>query len=112
MLQLCTHILVNGETLPLNENIRAEIMSVNDEYARRALRVWHWRVAICRRVLVHMLLKASSGELTFLGLTAMMDPPRPEVERAIAVCHQAGIRIVMITGDYGLTAQSLAGASG
>ncbi len=38
----------------------------------------------------------------------MMDPPRPEVEQAIKVCRQAGIRIVMITGDYGLTAESLA----
>jgi Ca2+-transporting ATPase len=41
-------------------------------------------------------------------LMAMMDPPRPEVEEAIQTCRQAGIRIVMITGDYGLTAESLA----
>ena len=108
VLQLCTHILINGETLPLDENVRAEIMSVNDEYARRALRV----LALARRTL-----PSRSGiyisdnierELTFLGLMAMMDPPRPEVERAVAVCRQAGIRIVMITGDYGLTAESLA----
>ena len=46
--------------------------------------------------------------LTFLGLAAMMDPPRPEVARAIAAFRQAGIRMVMITGDYGLTAESLA----
>ncbi len=38
----------------------------------------------------------------------MMDPPRPEVERAIQTCRQAGIRIAMITGDYGLTAESIA----
>src|SRR6266545_5793507 len=47
-------------------------------------------------------------DLTFLGLMAMMDPPRPEVEKAIQTCRQAKIRIVMITGDYGLTAESLA----
>jgi magnesium-transporting ATPase (P-type) len=47
-------------------------------------------------------------ELTFLGLMAMMDPPRPEVARAMDTLHQAGIRMVMITGDYGLTAESLA----
>src|SRR6185369_9510321 len=47
-------------------------------------------------------------DLTFLGLQAMMDPHRPEVEAAIKTCRQAGIRIVMITGDYGLTAESLA----
>jgi len=108
VLQLCTHILTNGESVPLTEEVRSEIMSVNDEYARRALRV----LALARRAL-----PPRSGaytpenverELTFLGLMAMMDPPRPEVERAVAVCRQAGIRIVMITGDYGLTAESLA----
>jgi Ca2+-transporting ATPase len=47
-------------------------------------------------------------ELTFLGLMAMMDPPRPQVEKAVQTCREADIRIVMITGDYGLTAESLA----
>jgi Ca2+-transporting ATPase len=47
-------------------------------------------------------------DLTFLGLMAMMDPPRPQVEKAVQVCREANIRIVMITGDYGLTAESLA----
>ena len=47
-------------------------------------------------------------DLTFLGLVAMMDPPRPEVADAVSKCHHAGIRIIMITGDYGLTAESIA----
>jgi Ca2+-transporting ATPase len=47
-------------------------------------------------------------DLTFIGLMAMQDPPRPEVEAAIARAHTAGIRVVMITGDYGLTAESIA----
>ena len=85
-----------------------EILTANDEYSRRALRV----LGIARRDL-----PPRSGaytpetierDLTFLGLMAMMDPPRPEVEQAIQTCRQAGIRIVMITGDYGLTAESLA----
>lgn len=46
--------------------------------------------------------------LTFLGLAAMMDPPRLSVARAVTQCHRAGIRIIMITGDYGLTAESIA----
>jgi magnesium-transporting ATPase (P-type) len=83
-------------------------MAANDEYARSALRV----LAVARREL-----PMKSGpytaenvecDLTFLGLMAMMDPPRPEVEAAIKICRHAGIRIVMITGDYGLTAESLA----
>jgi magnesium-transporting ATPase (P-type) len=47
-------------------------------------------------------------DLVFLGLAGMMDPPRPEVAAAVKTCRTAGIRIVMITGDYGLTAESLA----
>ncbi|MGF1665311.1 MAG: cation-translocating P-type ATPase [Acidimicrobiia bacterium] len=45
--------------------------------------------------------------LEFLGLIAMQDPPRPEVAAAVATCRAAGIRIVMITGDYGLTSQAI-----
>ena len=47
-------------------------------------------------------------ELTFLGLVALLDPPRPEVAAAVASCHEAGIRIIVITGDYGPTALQIA----
>lgn len=108
ILQLCTHILLDGRVIPLDEIARTEIISVNDDYARHSLRV----LALARRELP-LRSGAYSPEtiekdLTFLGLMAMMDPPRPEVEQAIQVCQKAGIRIVMITGDYGLTAESMA----
>jgi magnesium-transporting ATPase (P-type) len=111
VLQLCTHIRIQGEDQPLEQGMRAQILAANDEYARNALRV----LALAFRPL-----PARSGagadfsadsvehHLTFLGLAAMMDPPRPEVADAIERCKQAGIRLVMITGDYGLTADSLA----
>lgn len=108
VLQLCTKVFMNGEAIPLTNEVRTEILSINDDYARGALRV----LALARRDL-----PPRSGaytpenvecDLTFMGLMAMMDPPRPQVERAIQVCREAKIRIVMITGDYGLTAESLA----
>ena len=108
VLQLCTMIEIDGQIVPLADQMRAEIMAANDEYARNALRV----LAVARR---NLPFKAGpynpeniECELTFFGLMAMMDPPRPEVEHAIKTCHKAGIRIVIITGDYGLTAESLA----
>jgi P-type Ca2+ transporter type 2C len=108
VLQLCSHIMVDGEPRLLDEAIRAEILTANDEYSRRALRV----LGIARRELPPRsgayTAETIEQDLTFLGLMAMMDPPRPEVEQAIQTCRQAGIRIVMITGDYGLTAESLA----
>ncbi len=108
VLQLCTTWLGDGQPQPLSDVVRAEILAANDTFARGALRV----LALARRDL-----PARTGgyapegieqELTFLGLAAMMDPPRPEVAEAVQTCHSAGIRLVMITGDYGLTAESIA----
>ena len=50
----------------------------------------------------------TENELIFVGLTAMLDPPRPEVEEAVRMAHKAKIKIIMITGDYGITAESIA----
>jgi P-type Ca2+ transporter type 2C len=108
VLQLCTHIQINGSTIQLTNALRSEILTANDDYARNALRV----LALARRDLPAKPASYASDsiehDLTFLGLMAMMDPPRPEVETAIHTFREAGIRIVMITGDYGLTAESLA----
>ncbi|MCX6093273.1 MAG: cation-transporting P-type ATPase, partial [Candidatus Bipolaricaulota bacterium] len=108
VLALCTSILVDGETVPMTDEWRDQILTTNDAYARNALRV----LAMARR----MLPKRPNGytvqwveqDLTFLGLLAMQDPPRPEVAAAVDKCRRAGIRIIMITGDYGLTAESIA----
>ncbi|MCL4560549.1 MAG: cation-transporting P-type ATPase [Chloroflexi bacterium] len=108
VLQLCTHIQVGGETRPLDPETRVEILAANDQYARRALRV----LALARRELpprsgAYTTEKVEQN-LTFLGLAAMMDPPRQEVAQAMKSFRSAGIRMVMITGDYGLTAESFA----
>ncbi len=108
VLQLCTRILIDGEVRDLDEAMRTAILAANDADARHALRV----LALARREL-----PPRSGtytpekierDLTFIGLAAMMDPPRPDVAAAVKTCRQAGIRLVMITGDYGLTAESVA----
>jgi magnesium-transporting ATPase (P-type) len=107
VLELCTTVLAQGGVRPLEEAGRAEVLAANDEYARVGLRV----LAVARRELPGRpelyAAETIERELTVLGLLAMMDPPRPEVEEAVARCRRAGIRIVMLTGDYGLTAESI-----
>ena len=114
MLELCTHIRMDGRNCPLDDDLRAKVLTANDNFSGEGLRV----LAIAVRLLPEPAIKAQAAaeyipeatehDLTFLGLAVMMDPPRVEVKMAVEKCHRAGIRIVMITGDYGLTAESIA----
>ena len=107
VLQLCSQIQTHGEIRPLDPATRSAILETNDDYARNALRV----LALARRDLPTRggyTAEKVEQDLTFLGLVAMMDPPRAEVAGAIERCRRGGIRMVMITGDYGLTAESVA----
>lgn len=108
MLALCTHLQDGGNAIPLDETLRSEIMQANDDYAHEGLRVLAVAMRTLPDALRQLTVEAVETQLTFLGLAAMVDPPRPEVEDAVAKCYQAGIRIIMITGDYGLTAESIA----
>ncbi len=107
VLQLCSHILIHGQEAPLDNALREEILKANDDYARNVLRV----LALAQRQLTpgegYYTPERIEQGLTFLGLMGMMDPPRPDVAEAVKTLRQAGIRMVMITGDYGLTAESL-----
>lgn len=112
VLALCTRIRQAGQDGMLIDRLRAQIMAANDDYARQGLRV----LAVALRVLPDDLAEYTpetvEQNLTLLGLMAMLDPPRPQVAAAVAKCHGAGIRIIMITGDYGLTAESIARSIG
>ena len=95
---------------PLTQADRARALSANEEMAGKALRV----IAVARRDLDRLPRSPEPGqverELTFLGLFGLMDPPRPEVRAAVAKCHLAGVRPVMITGDHRATALAVAQA--
>jgi Ca2+-transporting ATPase len=108
VLQLCTHILKDGQVVALDEQTRSEILGTIDDFSRQALRV----LALAQRILPPRsgpyLAENIECDLTFLGLAGMMDPPRPDITRAVQAFQSAGIRLVMITGDYGLTAESVA----
>jgi magnesium-transporting ATPase (P-type) len=107
VLSLCSGILIDGKVSPMGTRQRDDVITQNDNLARAGLRV----LAMAYRFLpsgIDMKPEEVEKEMTFVGLMAMMDPPRTEVEEAIESCRDAGIRVIMITGDYGLTAESVA----
>ncbi|MEM9694028.1 MAG: cation-transporting P-type ATPase, partial [Myxococcota bacterium] len=106
LLGRCTRIETDEGVVPLEAAHRRAIEEVADDMGRRALRV----LAFCRHEHVDRDGDPDTveRELTFLGIVGMMDPPRPEAQRAIAECASAGIRGVMITGDHKLTATAIA----
>jgi P-type Ca2+ transporter type 2C len=81
---------------------RASILDAARAMAGAALRV----LAVAMKPNAE--LRDAERGMTFLGLVGMIDPPRPEAKAAIQVCHQAGIKVVMITGDHPLTAEAVA----
>jgi calcium-translocating P-type ATPase len=99
----------SGEREPLDDALRATVLARVEEYATGGLRV----LAVANRELPEAAPLPETREeveqgLTLLGLVALFDPPRPEVAEAVARCHDAGIRIIVMTGDYGPTAREIA----
>ena len=84
---------------------RKNIEQVNEQFSNEGLRVLAFA---CRRVDSTAVSLADENGLNFLGLIAMMDPPREESKAAVAECIRAGIRPVMITGDHKITAAAIA----
>ena len=103
VLPLCSEMLLQGKRLPLDETSRASLLGAHEQMTERGLRV----IALAYRSLPQHAAQPES-ELIFTGLIGLVDPPRPGVAEAIATCHVAGIRVIMITGDHPHTASALA----
>lgn len=116
VLERCTHALVgsNGKRVSLSENLTSLISEEVVEYGNRGLRV----IALASVEDVgsnHLLSSAKTTEeysdieknMTLIGLVGMLDPPRPEVAESIMKCREAGIRVVVITGDNQNTAETI-----
>jgi Ca2+-transporting ATPase len=112
ILDRCSHILTERGAEPLSESDRARILQASSIMAADALRV----LAFAERTLGSLAdfnakpIGADETEsgMTLLGLIGLQDPPRAEARDAVAKCRQAGIRIVMITGDHPDTARAIA----
>src|SRR5437899_7797501 len=112
ILAACSHHMVVGERKPLSEYDRRQYLFRNQELATRALRVIGLAVREFQGDVPPLKEETLETDLTFLGLAGMMDAPRSDAIEAIRRCKNAGIRVVMITGDHKLTVMAMAGEMG
>jgi Ca2+-transporting ATPase len=103
LLQRTASVWDNGTAVPFDDDWHARISAGNDALAAAGMRV----LGVAFRPMTAAD-DDPEAELVLLGLFGIIDPPRPEVRDAVAVCRSAGIRPVMITGDHPLTALAIA----
>ena len=98
LLNLCDSVLINGKSIKLTIKEKEEILEANEKLAGDALRVLG---------IAYKPGEFSEKGFIFLGLQGMIDPPRKEVREEIQKCRNAGIKVVMITGDHPSTAAAI-----
>ncbi len=103
----CTHIIKDSKKVKLTKELKEEILNQNEKFASQALRVlaFAYKESKTKK-------DFTEKELIFVGFQAMIDPPRPDVIEAIKKTNDAGIRVIMITGDYKTTAQAIGNGIG
>ncbi|MEN4017460.1 MAG: cation-transporting P-type ATPase [Methanobacterium sp.] len=108
IISLSTHLSKKGKIRLLKDEEKEQIIKTHDRIAGQGLRI----LGVAYRNLPNDFddyrPETVEKDMIFVGMMAMQDPPRPEVKDAVEQCHRAGIRIIMITGDYGLTAKAIA----
>lgn len=105
LLKICNRALVNGEIVPITEEIKAQYMQATEQMSDNALRTLG---AAFKIVDAPIPPEQMEHDLVLIGLTGMIDPPRLEVQDAIAEATGAGITTIMITGDHKNTAVAIA----
>jgi sodium/potassium-transporting ATPase subunit alpha len=102
VLGMCDRIALDGHDYPLTQERRSAVIQVYRGLAGRGERGLAFAIRDCQKK------ELPEEGYVFLGLTGMIDPPRPEVPDALERCRSAGIRVIMLTGDFGLTAKTIA----
>lgn len=108
ILRICDRIKIGSTVRELTIDDKVKILKKNEELGKQALRVLSFSYRELRPELEHKTSGQVEGKMVFVGLQAMMDPPRERVSEAVATCHHAGIKVVMITGDHKDTAVAIA----
>ncbi len=108
VLKHCQSILRDGTPQELTHDAWDRVVRSNDDLACQGFRVLGLAARKGSQELLELKAQDLEQNLIFIGLVAMFDPPRPEVKEAIDRCYGAGIKVTMVTGDYGLTAEAIA----
>ena len=108
ILEMSNSILKNGKPVPLKKANKDSIIQVSNSMSKDAMRVMALAYAKHSQELAELKEKHVKGELVFVGLVGMIDPPREDAKKAVKLAKNAGIKVVMITGDNKLTAESVA----
>jgi Ca2+-transporting ATPase len=108
ILERSTHILMQDKVEVMTPEWRRNLLKANEGMALEALRVIGFSYRKLDESDLSKERHSLENEMVFVGMAGMIDPPRDEVIHAVASCHQAGIRTIVITGDHGLTAKAIA----
>ena len=108
LLDISTKVIEDGTERPLTEEKRRYVLSTNESLASNALRVLGVAYRPLKELPDSPTPEETERDLTFVGLVGMIDPARPEVKEAVALARHAGIKTVMVTGDYKNTALAIA----
>jgi magnesium-transporting ATPase (P-type) len=112
LVERCEFVRTPDGDRPLVPAARKAIQEAFEGYARSGLRVLGFAERRTERAAAVSERERAEAGLTFVGLAALVDPPRPGVTEAVSACRHAGIRIIVITGDHGLTATAIARQTG
>ncbi len=107
VLNLCENIALDGKVIPLDSQRKEEVLGTVHNMAQQALRVLGIAYRPMESVPTTCDVETVEQKLTFVGLMGMIDPPRPEVKEAVKIAHRAGLKSVMVTGDYKDTAEAV-----
>ncbi len=102
LLEKCDRILVDGRIMRLTPPLKKRVLDQNTAYAQKALRMLGFAYKEYKEN------EFLEEHLVFVGLQGMIDPPHPEVKDSIVRCKEAGIRVIMVTGDHRNTAEAIA----
>ncbi len=104
----CSYISLKGRPVPFDDELRKQTMEINSEFSKDALRVLAFAYKEYPALPLDIVQSEVESDMVFVGLVGMIDPARPEAKDAIEKCKHAGIKTIMITGDYKETAFAIA----